>query len=88
MKKTKSKSLKFTKTDKALSEILIKSGAVTIGELIEVFKKSTIDREYSGQFRIRIPKTLHKELVISAKAQGMSLNSYVLYVLSKFIRGV
>ncbi|WP_373288461.1 type II toxin-antitoxin system HicB family antitoxin [Calditerricola satsumensis] len=38
---------------------------------------------YSGQFRIRIPKSLHQRLVIEAQREGVSLNQYVLYKLSK-----
>ena len=74
---------KWTKTDEVLSEILIKSGAVSIGEMIRVFKEATKDRDYSGQFTVRIPRTLHKNLVIKSKAQGISLNTYVIYALSK-----
>ncbi len=39
-------------------------------------------RESSGQFRLRIPKDLHAAMVQEAKRQGVSLNSYVLYLLS------
>ena len=42
----------------------------------------SIALESSGQFRLRVPKTLHAELVREAKAQGVSLNSYILYLLS------
>lgn len=34
-------------------------------------------QEYSGQTRLRIPKTLHKELAESAEYEGMSLNAYM-----------
>lgn len=43
---------------------------------------SRTSRESSGQFRLRIPKDLHAALVREAGAQGVSLNSYVLYLLS------
>jgi antitoxin HicB len=39
--------------------------------------------EYSGRISVRIPKTLHRELVASAKDEGISLNQYVLYKLAK-----
>ena len=39
--------------------------------------------EYSGKITVRIPKTLHKELVTSAKGEGISLNQYILYKLAK-----
>ena len=36
----------------------------------------------SGQFRLRIPRGLHSDLAREARGQGVSLNSYVLYLLS------
>lgn len=36
----------------------------------------------SGQFRLRLPRELHQDLAREAKEQGVSLNSYVLYLLS------
>ena len=43
----------------------------------------TTKREYSGNLNLRIPKTLHKELVEQAAANGVSLNQYALFKLSK-----
>ena len=40
-------------------------------------------REYSGRLMLRIPKELHKTLIDSAKANGVSLNQYALYKLAK-----
>ena len=39
--------------------------------------------EYSGKLVIRIPRSLHKELKEAAKHEGVSLNQYMLYKLSK-----
>ena len=39
--------------------------------------------DYSGKFMLRIPKSLHKYLAESAKNEGVSLNQYALYKLSK-----
>lgn len=39
--------------------------------------------EYSGKVLLRVPPTLHKELVESAKQEGTSLNQYLLYVLTQ-----
>jgi HicB family len=36
------------------------------------------DREFSGKFNIRIPKSLHAALVQEAEAEGVSLNQLVL----------
>ena len=42
-----------------------------------------VDREYSGKFNIRVPKTLHKQLALEAEAERVSLNQYVVYKLSR-----
>lgn len=42
----------------------------------------SIYHDVSGQFRLRVPKALHADLVREAKAQGISLNSYIMYLLS------
>jgi len=41
------------------------------------------DEEYSGQFKLRIPKSLHKSLAEHSKAEGISMNQYCLYLLTK-----
>ena len=33
-----------------------------------------VERRYSGEFRVRIPPELHRQLVIMAAEQGVSLN--------------
>ena len=38
---------------------------------------------YSGQFKLRIPKSLHKTLAEHSKAEGISMNQYCLYLLTK-----
>lgn len=38
---------------------------------------------YSGQFKLRIPKSLHKSLVEHSKREGISMNQYCMYLLSK-----
>ena len=40
-------------------------------------------QDYSGKFVVRIPKTLHQSLAIEAEQEGVSLNQYALYKLSK-----
>lgn len=39
--------------------------------------------DFSGKFVVRIPKTLHYQLSIEAEKEGVSLNQYALYKLSK-----
>ncbi|MBR1810692.1 MAG: type II toxin-antitoxin system HicB family antitoxin [Clostridia bacterium] len=38
--------------------------------------------DYSGQFKLRIPKSLHKSLAEHSKSEGISMNQYCLYLLS------
>lgn len=38
--------------------------------------------EYSGKFMVRIPRSLHRNLVRTAKWEGISLNQYVTTVLA------
>ena len=38
---------------------------------------------YSGQFKLRIPKSLHKKLAEQARHEGISMNQYCVYLLSK-----
>lgn len=40
-------------------------------------------KEYSGKFVIRVPKSLHRDLVEAAGREGMSLNAYVNYLLAE-----
>ena len=37
---------------------------------------------YSGQFKLRIPKSLHRSLAEHSKAEGISMNQYCLYLLT------
>ncbi len=38
--------------------------------------------DYSGQFKLRIPKSLHKTLAERSREEGISMNQYCLYLLS------
>lgn len=38
---------------------------------------------YSGQFKLRIPRSLHKSLSEHSRAEGISMNQYCLYLLAK-----
>ena len=53
-----------------------------IEENIEIPLPDSLDN-YSGQFKLRIPKTLHKSLAENAKKEGISMNQYCLYLLSR-----
>ena len=41
------------------------------------------DGSYAGQFKIRIPKSLHRQLAMQSKKEGISMNQYCLYLLSQ-----
>ena len=44
---------------------------------------ASIKGSYSGRFVLRIPKSLHKRLAVEAQKEGVSLNQYTLYKLSR-----
>ena len=48
----------------------------------DIPEPSTLE-DYSGQFKLRLPKSLHKELAEKSKQEGISMNQYCLYLLSK-----
>ena len=39
--------------------------------------------EYSGQFKLRMPKSLHRSLAEHSKREGISMNQYCLYLLAR-----
>lgn len=39
--------------------------------------------DYSGQFKLRIPKSLHRDLAEHSREEGISMNQYCLYLLAK-----
>lgn len=46
-------------------------------------KEEKEDNEYSGSYRLRLPKSLHRELAIKAKREKISLNSMTTYAITK-----
>ncbi|MGJ5631368.1 toxin-antitoxin system HicB family antitoxin [Nostoc edaphicum] len=40
------------------------------------------DNSYSGKFLVRIPKSLHRRLAETAEREGVSLNQYIVSLLS------
>lgn len=42
------------------------------------------DEAYSGQFKFRMPKSLHRQLAEHARREGISMNQYCLYLLTKY----
>lgn len=39
--------------------------------------------DFSGQFKLRLPKSLHKRLSEKSAEEGISMNQYCVYLLSK-----
>ena len=40
-------------------------------------------KTYSGQFKLRIPRQLHRSLAEHSEAEGVSMNQYCVYLLSR-----
>ena len=62
---------------------LAKAQAMDDGSAVplEQFQRGVED--YSGKLNIRIPRSLHRDLAQQAKADGVSLNQYILYKLAR-----
>lgn len=56
--------------------------SAALEENVEIAEPETTDA-YSGQFKLRLPKTLHKTLAEDSKKEGVSMNQYCLYLLAK-----
>ena len=59
---------------RAWLEVELESGS-TIPEPDEL-------KEYSGQFKLRLPRSLHRQLAEHSKMEGVSMNQYCVYLLS------
>ena len=53
-----------------------------IEEGIAIPVPDSID-DYSGQFKLRLPKSLHRQLALQSKREGVSMNQYCVYLLSQ-----
>lgn len=51
-------------------------------EGIEIARPDDLS-DYSGQFKLRIPKSLHRQLSEHSRKEGISMNQYCLYLLSR-----
>lgn len=56
--------------------------AAALEEHLDI-KEPTGESSYSGQFKLRLPKTLHRILAEQAQKEGISMNQYCIYLLSK-----
>lgn len=55
---------------------------VAIEEGIEINEPDRLE-DYSGQFKLRIPSSLHCSLAQHSRREGISMNQYCVYLLSK-----
>ena len=55
--------------------------AATLEAGITIPEPTSYD-DYSGQFKLRLPKSLHKLLADQSKEEGVSMNQYCVYLLS------
>lgn len=53
-----------------------------IEEGISIYEPDSLDA-YSGQFKLRIPKSLHRSLAEHSQREGISMNQYCVYLLSR-----
>ena len=49
---------------------------------IEIYDPDSLE-DYSGQFKLRIPRSLHRLLAEHSKREGISMNQYCVYLLSR-----
>ena len=56
--------------------------AAALEEGTEIHEPDDLEN-YSGQFKLRIPKSLHRSLTEHARREGISMNQYCVYLLSK-----
>lgn len=52
------------------------------GNRIPEPSKLPLNRNYSGKFLVRVPQTLHRQLVVVAEEEGVSLNQFVTFLLT------
>ena len=49
---------------------------------IEIYEPDSL-KDYSGQFKLRIPRSLHRTLAEHSRREGISMNQYCVYLLSR-----
>lgn len=55
---------------------------VALEEGIQIPEPDSLGK-YSGQFKLRLPKSLHKQLAEHSKREGISMNQYCIYLLTR-----
>jgi len=72
------------------AEDAIQEAYVALEGFLEVYKEDNVPLPkpktyvpHSGQTRLRLPKSLHANLVEEAREEGVSLNTYIINILAK-----
>ena len=67
------------------AEDALEAWLVTAKEFGDPIPKPNVSIQYSGQWRLRLPKSLHAALAIRAKEEGVSLNTLAATLLAQGI---
>ena len=67
-------------TDRAM---IAEAKAVNDGSTVSLSDARDDLEGYNGRILVRIPRSLHRQLALNAKLEGVSLNQYALYKLSR-----
>lgn len=65
----------------------LKSWLKTAKEFGDPIPEPSIPSKFSGQWRLRIPKSLHASLALRAKQEGVSLNTLAVTILALGLGG-
>ncbi len=65
------------------AESAIDSWIQTAKEFGDPIPDPSVNKRYSGQWRLRVPKSLHAALVMRAKQEGVSLNLLAATILAE-----
>ena len=49
---------------------------------VEIHEPDSLE-DYSGQFKVRLPRSLHRSLAEHSQREGISMNQYCVYLLSR-----
>ena len=65
------------------AESAMQSWIETAKDFGDAIPEPSISTKYSGQWRLRIPKSLHAALTLRAKSEGVSLNTLAAVLLAE-----
>lgn len=80
---TKLKKLPVEQPDEIDKAMLADATSIDDGSTVSLEEFRAGLEEYSGRLVLRIPRSLHRSLKEQAEIEGVSLNQYMLYKLSR-----